>query len=325
MLGNKSTYKALCETEGSGIPLFLQYWWMETVCRGKQWDVLMAYDEAGEPMAALPYLIGSRWGFKYVLQPQLTQFNGPWYRPDCLHSEADRQLVSGMKDMKLKLFCQNFAPGIQPSHHWDTYEIKERRTYRLNDISDAQRVFDGFDKSRRQRQILRAEKLLTPDEGLTPELFADFHAAYWHSRGQRDLVPHDFMVRVMSAALAREQGILMGLRDAQGVLQAARFVVLDSESAYSLLSALNPEGHHNGASPLLFWLIIQRLAGRTRSFDFEGSMDPGIAFSYSLYGAVPARFCQVMHLPPAVRAYLGLRKAIAMRKNNSATRRKSQD
>ena len=56
----KEQYKALCETEGSAIPLFLQYWWMEAVCEGKRWDVLLVHDRQGNPLAAMPYLIGSK-------------------------------------------------------------------------------------------------------------------------------------------------------------------------------------------------------------------------------------------------------------------------
>ena len=81
-MNNKETYKHLCETEGCAIPLFLQYWWMDTVCSGKQWDVALARDTQGHITAAMPYLIGSKMGLRYVLQPQLTQYNGPWYRPD---------------------------------------------------------------------------------------------------------------------------------------------------------------------------------------------------------------------------------------------------
>ena len=53
-MGNKEVYKSLCQTEGSRIPLFLQHWWMETVCAGKQWDVLFATDAQGAITAALP-------------------------------------------------------------------------------------------------------------------------------------------------------------------------------------------------------------------------------------------------------------------------------
>ena len=154
-------------------------------------------------------------------------------------------------------------------------------------------VFQGFDKQRRQRPIRRAEKTLTPFYDLTPEDFALFHADYWASRGEKDLLSYEFIVRIVNAALSRQQGLLLGLKDPDGRLHAARFVVFDNRCAYSLLSALNPSGHHNGASPLLFWHIIQQLASRTKAFDFEGSMDPSIAFSYSLYGATPTTYPHV--------------------------------
>ena len=104
----KEQYKALCETEGSAIPLFLQYWWMEAVCEGKRWDVLLVHDRQGNPLAAMPYLISSKMGLRYVLQPQLTQFNGPWYSAavDSLEAEmeAGQQLAAQVKGLRLVYF-----------------------------------------------------------------------------------------------------------------------------------------------------------------------------------------------------------------------------
>ena len=266
---------------------------METVCQGKEWDVALATDADGRVAAAMPYLTGSRYGLRYVLQPQLTQYNGPWFRPGTDMSVASRRLAAAIRGLRPVLFQQSFAPAVTCFDGWEGFERTERVTYRIEDLSDLQRVYDGFDKSRRQRQIRRAERLLTPDEGLTPTAFATFHAAYWQSRGQRDLLSHDFIVRVVDTACRRGQGLLLGLRDGEGELQAARFVAYDDHSAYSLLSALHPVHHANGASALLFWQMMQRLSGRTRSFDFEGSMDPGIALSYRLYGAQPVTYSRL--------------------------------
>ena len=195
------------------------------------------------------------------------------------------------------LLCSELLPPIiqQSSNlpHWDGYDYSQRITYRIEDITDPVTVFQGFDKQRRQRPIRRAEKTLTPFYDLTPEDFALFHADYWASRGEKDLLSYEFIVRIVNAALSRQQGLLLGLKDPDGRLHAARFVVFDNRCAYALLSALNPSGHHNGASPLLFWHIIQQLASRTQAFDFEGSMDPSIAFSYSLYGAKPTTYPHV--------------------------------
>lgn len=285
----KEQYKALCETEGSAIPLFLQYWWMEAVCEGKRWDVLLVHDRQGNPMAAMPYLIGSKMGLRYVLQPQLTQFNGPWYSAavDSLEAEmeAGRQLAAQVKGLRLVYFQQNFSPQVTNwlPFYWAGFRQTTRYTYRIDDISDPQRVFDAFDPSRRQRQIRRTEGVLHPVE-ITPERFVEFHTAYWARRGQKDILSGPFMTRLINASLARCQGLLMGLEDAQGTLQGARFVVYDDRCAYSLLSALG-ENHPNGTSARLFFEIIKHLAGSTRAFDFEGSMDPGIEQSYRLYGA----------------------------------------
>ena len=264
---------------------------MDTVCFGKQWDVALVHDSDGQITAAMPYHYGSRLGLRYILQPQLTQYNGPWFRHGT-DATAAQQLASHLRRLRPLFFQQNFAPGTPIDSAWDDCTVTQRPTYRIEDISNPQQVFDNFDKQRRQRPIRRAEKTLHA-VSLSPEDFARFHAAYWASRGQRDTLSHDFMVRVIRTALDRSQGILLGVADRDGKLHAARFVAYDSRCSYSLLSALNPEGHDNGASALLFWLIIQQLSEHTRAFDFEGSTDPGIAYSYSLYGAQPVTYCRL--------------------------------
>ena len=267
---------------------------MEAVCHGKRWDVALAHDDEGNVIGALPYLIGSKAGLRYIVQPQLTQYNGPWYRSDDTEERhhADIQFRDGLRSLRLTLFQQNFAPGLSDLAGWKEYSATPRVTYRIEDITDPRRVFEGFDKSRRQRQIRRAEKTLTADRGITSEEFARFHTEYWRSRGQKDLLSEEFMIRIINASLERGQGILLGVRDGDGTLQGARFMAFDTNCGYALLSALHPQ-HPNGTSALLFWLIMQELSGRCRSFDFEGSMDPGIALSYSLYGAQPTTYYQL--------------------------------
>ena len=267
---------------------------MEAVCHGKRWDVALVRNDSGDIIGAMPYLLGTKMGLRYILQPQLTQYNGPWYGSDDPgeRQRVDVRLREQIQALRLTLFQQNFAPGLTDLEGWNEYTITPRVTYRLEDISNPQRVYDGFDKSRRQRQIRRAERILAPDHDITAEQFASFHSKYWQSRGEKDLLSHDFMVRIINTSLQRKQGILLGLRDGEGTLQAARFVAFDDNCAYALLSALHPQ-HPNGASALLFWLILQQLSGQCRSFDFEGSMDPNIALSYSLYGAQPTTYYQL--------------------------------
>lgn len=264
---------------------------MESVCCGKRWDVILLRDDHGTITAALPYLIGSKLGLRYILQPQLTQYNGPWFRPGTNVPAATQQLIQELRKLHLTFYRQSFAPATPNIEAWQGYEKQARVTYRIEDISDPQQLFSHFDKRHRRTQIRSASKVLHPAD-ITPEAFADFHTRYWNSRGEDDLLSRPFIIRIITAALQRGQGLLVAVADDSGTIHAARFVAFDANSAYSLLSALAPD-HHNGASPYTFWLILQQLAGKTRAFDFEGSMTPSIAHAYSLYGSQPTTFYQL--------------------------------
>ena len=85
LVDNKEKYRQICETEGVRIPLFQQYWWWETVCRGKRWDVLLS-ERDGQVRGAMPYVDGRRLCLRHSLMPQLTMFTGPW-----LADNADKE------------------------------------------------------------------------------------------------------------------------------------------------------------------------------------------------------------------------------------------
>ena len=210
--------------------------------------------------------------------------------------QAAGQLIKQLKQLHLAYYQQNFTPQVTNwlPFYWAGYRQTTRYTYRIDDIADPQAVFDHFDPSRRQRQIHRLEGKLSPTD-ITPRQFVDFHIEYWASRGKKDLLSEQFMLRVIQTALDRRQGLLMGLADGDGLLQGARFVVYDDQCAYSLLSALR-QGHPNGTSAMLFWQIIKRLSGTTKAFDFEGSMDAGIEQSYRLYGASQVPYFRITKL-----------------------------
>ena len=293
----KERYRELCEAEGHRIPVFQQYWWMETVCAGKQWDVALATDDSGRLLAALPYLIRKRFGMSYILQPQLTQFSGPWFctpadmserrRTDFEHN-ACNLLIDKLQALHLAYFFQRFSPMVTDwlPFYWRGYKQTTRYTYLIDDISDPERVFESFDRTKeRQRRIRRISDSYSVDTKIDTETFINLHNEYWQSRGQRDLLPKELMRRVIDTATARGQGLTIGLRDAEGKLAAAWFAVYDSHCAHALLSAKAPEEQSADVSALLIWRMIEALSGRTEAFDFEGSMEPTLEYFYRSFGA----------------------------------------
>ena len=319
---NKERYLQLCESSPAGaIPLFQQHWWMDTVCQGKEWDVAIAEDSNGNLLAAMPYLLRQRFGLRYILQPQLTPFNGPYYNyPSGIHQQrlpdfekqAVDQLVDHLKSLHIGYFQQCLSPEVTNwlPFYWHGFTQTTRYTYRIPDISHPDIVFENFDKRKeRQRRIRQIIDRYTVDADISPEAFASFHQAYWLSHGKRDLLSKQLMVSVMQTSIARNQGLILGLRDSSGELTVAWFVVYDSHCAYALLSAMSPRRSDSGATPLLIWRLIQHLSPLTQAFDFEGSMNQSTAYFYRSFGAVQVPYMQISYMPnPIFRILLKMKK-----------------
>lgn len=259
---------------------------MDTVCQGKQWDVLVSNSQ-GEIFGTMPFLFGKKFGLKYSLQPQLTPWGGPWVKPGL--DEKSRHytlaaLAAAMQRRHFALYRLCLPPGTADYLPFQEagFNHTTRHTYRFDPIPEPSTLRRLAAKERR-KGIAAVENAYSVDRTVPVEEFADFHTAYWERRSGKDLLSRDFIIHVCSTALNRRQALLYGLRDKAGTLMAARFVVFDSHCAYSLLSALHADALRNSMT-LLVWTMITDLHDRTKAFDFEGGMDPGIGHFYHSFG-----------------------------------------
>ena len=305
-MDRKSIYRQYCEAAGDNVPLFQQYWWMETVCKGKEWDVALAM-KGDKVEGAMPFLLRRRWGLTYILQPQLTQYSGPHYcYPDQLSENervgfehrVGRELLRQLDDYKPIYVLQHFSTQVSNwlPFYWDGFKQTTRYTYRINDIGDTERLFACFDRDERQKKITRLAATTEVRFDMSAADFARFHIAYWRSKGEQDLLSESFIARVCEESIRRGHGVIASLHDQEGRLVAARFVVYDSREAYSLMSALEPTCYRNGYTETLVWGVLQWLSTKTKVFDFEGSMDEGIEHFYRSFGAVQTPYFEVSRL-----------------------------
>ena len=303
---NNEKYKQLCETEGSRIPLFQQYWWLETVCEGKQWNVLLAEQTNGFIDGALPYLIGKKFGLRYILQPQLTQFCGPWYNhhpltgdPVEFEHHVGERLATQLDALHTRICLMRFSPMVTDwlPFYWKGYHQTTRYTYRFDPLPLPEQLEMMADRGRK-RQLEEARKAYTIDRNIESEEFVSLHNEYWEQRSGKDLLHREFLSRVINTALNRKQALIYGLRDNSGNLVAARFVVFDDRCAYALLSAMRPDALRNSMT-LLVWALLSDLHEHTQAFDFEGSMDSGIEHFYRSFGAHQTPYFEVSKYRPS--------------------------
>ena len=301
---NKEKYRQLCEKEGDNIPLFQQYWWMDTVCIGKQWNVLLC-ENNGQIEGALPYLCGRRWGLQYILQPQLTQYCGPWYNlPKNVDKAEFEHRVGGdlakqLKELGANIIVQHFSPEVTDwlPFHWEGFCQTTRYTYRLPSLSNPEQLVHDASRARR-RGMDEVASLYLVDKNFDAQQFAEMHQAYYDRRGG-DLLGKSFVQHVCQTALEQNHALLWALRDERNEVICASFVVYDTKCAYALMSAMSSQ-HHPNAKTYLFWQIINHLATYTQSFDFEGSMDKGVEFFYRSFGAVQVPYFEVSRFTPSL-------------------------
>ena len=315
MLGNmtnKEIYRDFCQNTPE-LPIFMQDWWLDAVCAGKQWDVLLCVESAdgshvlsvGEQevqreriVAVLPYLIRKRAWMRYIIMPQMTQIGGAWLREDVAHDvqkvEAIGQtLVQQLSALQLDYYYQHY-PIDSPLVEYlrlQGFKVKERVTYRIEDLSNLDAVINAFSKNKK-RQLQKALSLHA-DYNLNIEDFYRFHMDCLHQQGKAISYSREFLLVLERKTKRLNQSQILAIRNADEQLLAAAFLVWDKHSMYYLIPCYSPLHKDSGAGALLVLEAIKLARKLGVAFDFEGSMIRGVAQHYKQFGSTPTTYYSV--------------------------------
>ncbi len=294
---NKEQYAVLCQ-QHPDIPLFMQSWWLDGVCAGKQWDVLLVKNEQEEVIAAMPYLLRKRLGLKYIIMPQQTQIGGIWIHPDVRDSMMSTRhicedIASQIKSLKLAYYYQQYPIGSAAPEYMKAldFKVKERTTYRIEDLSDIDAVLDAFSKNKK-RQLQKALSLHV-DFNLSAEDFYQFHTQSLAEQDKTINYTREFFLVMFQKAIKHHCGQIIAIRNADDVLMAAVFVVWDKQSMYYLIPCYSPQYKDSGAGALLALEAIKFARTQQVAFDFEGSMIRGVAQHYKQFGSTATSYYSV--------------------------------
>jgi hypothetical protein len=273
----------------------MQDWWMDAVCAGKEWDVLLSHDANGDIRAAMPYLLCKRKWIRYVLMPQMTQIGGLWIRTD-LHNDTKQvqgicqDIAEQLQALKLAYYYQQFpcSSGAAAAFAQMGFKTKERITYRIEDLSNIESLIASFSKNKK-RQLQKAQSLHA-DYTLSAEDFYRFHTQCMQEQGKQINYTREFLLVLDRKTQRLEQGKYIAIRNAEDQLLAAAFVVWDQHHLYYLIPCYSNQHKDSGAGALLVLEAIKLAQQLGRAFDFEGSMDSGIANHYKQFGSTPTSY-----------------------------------
>ena len=301
----KKAYITFCE-QTPQLPLFLQPWWLDVVTQpdGKTWDVVLARNKQGAIEAVFPYLYGCKFGIRYALIPQLTQYTGLWIVPKegisisqrlIREKQLQNEIIRQLKDLHLSYFDVKFPLSYTNwlPFYWAGYTQETHYTYRIEDIRDSKRVFEQFDYAK-QKQIRKAQEAgIVIDYEMTSEALYELQCQQWAATGHKNLYSRALICSLVNASRDRGQGLVARAKDAAGNTHAAVFAVWDGQSAWELISAIHPDYRASGASTLVVWDAMQHVAAHTKAWDFEGSMIEGVENSFRQFGGVPTPYFEI--------------------------------
>ncbi len=286
---NKERYREFCACNHH-LPIFMTDWWMDAVCAGKEWDVLISTDDSGEIQAALPYLLRKRAWLKYIIMPQQTQIGGIWLRED-IATSAERtsilcqQFTSQLAALKLHYYYQHYpisSPAVEAMRVLG-FKTKERVTYRIEDLSDLDKVIGKFSKNKK-RQLQKALSLHV-DMNMNVEDFYRFHVQCLQQQGKQISYSREFLLVLERKARRMNQCQILSICNADDEVLAAAFLVWDAHTMYYLIPCYDVGYKDSGASALLVLEAIKLARQKGVAFDFEGSMIRGVANHYKQFGS----------------------------------------
>lgn len=287
-------YAALCRSEQ--IPLMMQDWWLEAVCPG-QWDALL-YEESGNIIAAFAYHLRKKRGLRFIIQPLQTQYGGLWVKPlpadspEAARLAREKRVINQFIDQLDALrphyleICLHYSYTNHLPFYWRGWRQDTRYTYVIPRIGNPDKCISHFSHAK-QRQMHKAQGRFTLDLSLSPDHFYALHKTSLQESGHGPInYGYAFFLRLWKAATGRKQGQIFALRDAEGNIHTAHFIVWDRNSAYDLIYFIRPRYASSGASTLIIAEILRQLQQKTRAFDFEGSMIESVENSYRQFGTL---------------------------------------
>lgn len=304
ILGNmtkRELYREFCK-QALQLPVFMQDWWMDAVCAGKHWDVLLCVktdegyrlsegeDKVEDIVAVLPYLLRERMWMRYVVMPQQTQIGGIWLRDDIREDATCVVAVcqafnQALSQLGLSYYYQHYpigSPAVEAMRALE-FKTKERVTYRIEDLSDLDKVIGAFSKNKK-RQLQKALSLHA-EMNMNVEDFYRFHVQCLQEQGKQISYTREFLLVLERKTTRLQQSQILSICTADNEVLAAAFLVWDKHSMYYLIPCYDQKYKDSGAGALLVLEAIKLARQKGVAFDFEGSMIRGVANHYKQFGS----------------------------------------
>ncbi|HND87657.1 MAG TPA: GNAT family N-acetyltransferase [Saprospiraceae bacterium] len=273
--------------------------YLDAVCEGGEWDVLLA-DKSGRAVAAWPIFLKQKGPWRYVAMPALGRMMGPYLLPEYRCARHEVEILETLLDLLppgLTAFEQDFnytATNWLP-FYWQGYRQTTRYSYTL-DLSDLDAVWKNIKPRYRNQRIRQAKEAVHVTTGCPLLELQRLQSLSFERQGEEPPISLSLMRRLEDALAPKGQREIFWATDLQtGATHSAGYLAWDAHSAYYLMSGDDPALRNSGAGIYLTWEIIRyssEVLG-LKTFDFCGSMMRPIERVRRQFGAEPKPYFRV--------------------------------
>lgn len=295
---------------------FEQRWWLEAVAPGCWGEAVV--ERKGEIVARLPYVRKQKLGLTVLTQPPLTRFVGPWLRPSTGKYEKqlgiERDLMGELIEQlpAFDVYRGNFAPAVTNwlPFYWAGFEATVRYTYRLDDLSDPDKLWCELGGNVRSR-VRRAEKEVEIRTEVCLDDVLRINRKLFERQSLCAPFPDELAHRLDAACRARGARQIVAAVDSSGRVQSALYLVRDATTTYLLYGGTDPDFRSSGVNSLVVWEAIRRAATESQRFDFLGSMIESVERVNRAFAARQVPYFFVSRSRPRARVLFAARERVA--------------
>lgn len=261
---------------------------MDAVCLKGSWDAVIAKDTDGNPEGVLVFHQRNYKGFKLILMPPITFYNGIhfFYKENqkdhsqiTFENRVTEKLLSLLP--KHDLYYQQYNPSIKNClvQLWQKYNLSTRYTYRINADAPKEKLWDGL-KGNVRRNIKKSREICV--------IKASDFERFWKNLEQSFRGRHNPFQKKLLASLTSSLKEIDGCKISvcehkeTGKVMAGSIIAYDKDVSYYVCGFFNPDGKEIGALSHLLWHNITTC--NTKTFDFEGSMIKEIEYFFRAFG-----------------------------------------
>jgi hypothetical protein len=274
--------------------LFEQPWWLDTVAPKAWKEILVKEDDkiiARWPLVKTGNGIG---------MPKMTQHLGFWISENSLISDAyfnERKRITNLlleqlpKNKNINIFL-NPKVGYFLPLKWKRFTISPCISYRINDLTNIDSVFDRFNKNVK-RNIKSASESIVVKTIDDIELLLVLLEKTFRIQNRKYPISKDLIRNIYCSCKEYNAGKLLYAIDGDGNLHSGCLFVYDKNVCYYLIPGSDPKYRSSGANSLLIWEGIKFASTVSKSFDFEGSNIEGIENFFRQFGGTPIVYYQI--------------------------------